>query len=124
MMDHLTWAKEFTSQKSSIAKLRAFHRQLRKIAQTTVGPWHIEQVAGYLASSLEESGDKRGAARLLDRLVRESHRETMYHARGTRDKAERAAEIYEALGNKRKAKRLREDVAALDTFIASRVRRS
>jgi hypothetical protein len=122
-MDHQTWAKEFALRKNSVAKLRAFHSQVKKIAGTSVGRWHVEQVAGYLAMVLADNGEKKGAARSFQRLVRESHGEMMYHARNTRDKAEIAAELYESLGNKCKAKRLREDIAALDTFIASRLQR-
>jgi hypothetical protein len=124
--DHQAWARAFASLtrpgKTSVAKLRAFQREVSKVAATTVGRWHAAQVAGFIAGVLEESGDKKAAARSFRRLARENHGEMMYHARSARDNATFAAELYESLGEVRQAKRLRKEVANLDAFIESRLR--
>jgi hypothetical protein len=122
--DHQAWARAFGPlvKEGSIAKLRAFQREVRKVAASNVGPWHAEQVAGFIASVLEESGETKSAARSYRRLAREAHGEMMYHARSARDKSMFAAELYESLGKVREAKRLRREIADLDRFIESRLR--
>jgi hypothetical protein len=51
--------------KTSIVKLRPFEREVRKVAAISVGSWHAQQVAGFIASMLEENGDKKAAALLF-----------------------------------------------------------
>jgi hypothetical protein len=109
--------------RKSVQKLRAFQREVSKVAATSVGPWHVEQVAGYIAMVLEENGDRKASAQELHRLARESHREMIYNARSVRDKATFAAELYESLGEDKTAKQLRKEVTDIDWFIKSRIQR-
>jgi hypothetical protein len=126
LSNHKAWAKVFIqltrSNKPSIAKLRSLERRVQKIATTSIGRWHAEQVAGFIAMTLEESGDKPAAVRTLLALFREHHNEMMYQVRAAREKATSAVELLKSLGKERETQRLRKDIAELDRFIASRVR--
>lgn len=126
-MDHKTWAKTFNGllkkEGNPVAKLRAFHREVRKVAVASVGDWHVQQVAGMLAIEMADHGKAKDAAQLSHRLAEESHSQMMYHVRSARDKALSAAELYDSLGNARIAKRLRDEAEALGTFMESRLKR-
>jgi hypothetical protein len=106
--------------RQSLPGLRSLARELQRTLKTSVTFWHQQQTAFLVAQFLDESGDTASSARAFRSLARRNHQELMYYLQSTRSSLEAATELYERIGKKAVAAKLRRDLAALSEFQASR----